>query len=186
MTDVRLRKLRESEVETLLRARVDLAGTMGQPGPAPDPDLARPALRERVAHSGEYFGGEILFGIEADGRLVGEVQARHPENAMPSGVFELGIGLFDVADRGRGTGTKAVAQITTLLFDEQGAHRVQAGTDMQNTAMRAVLDRLGFGFEGVMRGFMPMDDGAHDYALYAITRDDYEEVKKGWISTSSR
>jgi RimJ/RimL family protein N-acetyltransferase len=179
--DVRLRRFRDSEVELLLRARIDDAGTMGQPGPAPDPELARPGLRRRVEHSGEYFEGEILFGIEADGRLVGEVQARHPENAMPHGVFELGIGLFDAADRGRGIGTKAVAQITRLLFDKQGAHRVQAGTDVANAAMRAVLERLGFGAEGVMRGFMPMQDGPHDYVLYAITSADYEEVKSRWI-----
>jgi RimJ/RimL family protein N-acetyltransferase len=184
MINVRLRKLRDSEVETLIRTRIEEAGTMGQPGPAPDADLARPALRKRVAHSGEYFRGEILFGIEADGRLVGEIQARHPEHAMPPGVFELGVGVFDPADRGRGVGTNAVAQMTKLLFDEQGAHRVQAGTDIRNAAMRAVLERLDFGFEGVMRGFMPMHDGPHDYALYAITRPDYEETKKRWTSTS--
>jgi RimJ/RimL family protein N-acetyltransferase len=182
--DVRLRKLRDSEVETLIRTRIEEAGTMGHPGPAPDADLARPVLRERVAHSGEYFGGEILFGIEADGRLIGEIQARHPEHAIPPGVFELGISVFDPADRGRGVGTKAVRQMTKLLFDEQGAHRVQAGTDVLNAAMRAVLQRLGFGFEGVMRSFMPTDDGPHDYALYAITRPDYEEVKERWTSTS--
>ena len=132
----------------------------------------------------QYFGGEILFGIEADGRLVGEIQARHPENAMPPGVFELGIGLFHASDRGHGVGTKAVMQMTKLLFDEQGAHRVQGGTDLQNVAMRRVLERLGFGFEGVMRAFMPMDDGPHDYALYAMTRADYQEAKTRWISTS--
>jgi RimJ/RimL family protein N-acetyltransferase len=184
VTGVRLRKLREAEVETLLRHRIDDAGTMGQPGPAPDPQLARPAIRERVAHSGEYFGGEILFAIEADGRLVGEVQARCPENAMPRGVFELGISLFDTTDRGRGIGTEAVAQMTRLLFSDEGAHRVQAGTDLQNEPMRGVLERLGFGFEGVMRGFMLMDDGPHDYALYAMTRPDFEEVRTTWTSTS--
>lgn len=182
--DVRLRRLRDSEVETLLRARIAQAGTMGQPGNAPDPEVARPALRERVAHSGSYHAGEILLAIEADGRLVGEIQARCPEHGLPPGVFELGIGLFDVGDRGRGIGTQAVRQMTKRLFDDEGAHRVQAGTDLDNTAMRAVLERLGFVFEGVMRGFMPMDDGPHDYAMYAMIRADYQEMKTSWTSTS--
>jgi len=170
MIDVRLRRLRESEVDTLVRVRIEEAGTMGQPGFAPDPEAIRPGIRQRVAHSGEFNAGEILLGIEADGRLVGEIQGRCPETASPPGVFELGIGLFDPQDRGRGIGTKAVALMTKRLFDEEGAHRVQAGTDLQNVAMRAVLERLGFGLEGVMRDFMPMDDGPHDYALYAVTR----------------
>lgn len=180
MTDVRLRRLRESEVDTLVQVRVDEAGTMGQPGPAPDPDAIRPGMRQRVAHSGEFYAGEILLGIEADGRLVGEIQGRCPETASPPGVFELGIGLFDTRDRGHGIGRKAVALMTERLFEEEGAHRVQAGTDLQNHAMRGVLARLGFGFEGVMRDFMPMEDGPHDYALYAITRHDYQEMKSRW------
>ena len=184
MSDVRLRRIRTSEVDTLLRHRIEEAGTMGQPGPPPDPELARPQLLERVMHSGAYHGGELLFGIEAGGRLVGEIQARCPENAMPPGVFELGIGVFSSADRGKGIGRAAVAQITRRLFEDEGAHRVQAGTDMDNRAMRAVLERLSFTFEGVMRGFMRMDDGPHDYALYALTAADYEDVKAGWISTS--
>jgi RimJ/RimL family protein N-acetyltransferase len=180
MTDVRLRPLRESEVEIMVQVRIAEAGTMGQPGPAPDPDAIRPGMRQRVAHSGEFHTGEILLGIEADGRLVGEVQGRCPETASPPGVFELGIGLFDTSDRGHGIGRKAVALMTKRLFEEEGAHRVQAGTDLQNDAMRGVLKRLGFGFEGVMRDFMPMEDGPHDYALYAITRNDYQEVKSRW------
>jgi len=70
MIDVRLRTLRDSEVEILVQVRIAEAGTMGQPGPAPDPDEIRPGIRQRVAHSGEFHAGEILLAIEADGRLV--------------------------------------------------------------------------------------------------------------------
>jgi RimJ/RimL family protein N-acetyltransferase len=58
---------------------------------------------------------------------------------------------------------------------EHGAHRVQASTDVRNTAMRTVLERLDFTFEGVMRGFMPTAGGGRaDYALYGLTREDWE------------
>lgn len=179
--DVRLRRIRGAEVDTLVRARIDEAGTLAQPGPVPELDKVRGQLQERVAHSGEFFKGEILLGIEADGRLVGEIQARRPENAMPPGVFELGIGLFDEAERGKGIGSKAVALMAKRLVDEEGAHRVQAGTDLENVAMRKVLERLGFGFEGVMRGFMPSPGGPRDYALYGITAPMVEEARQRWI-----
>ncbi len=180
MTDVRLRRFRSSELEALVRARIEEAGTLAQPGPVPDADAIRGPLRDRVAHSGEFFRGEILLGIEADGRLVGEIQARRPENAMPMGVFELGIGLFDDADRGKGIGSKAVARMVTRLMDDEGAHRVQAGTDVENAAMRAVLDRLGFECEGVMKSFMPSPDGPRDYALYGLTEGRYRDVRDVW------
>jgi RimJ/RimL family protein N-acetyltransferase len=51
--------------------------------------------------------------------------------------------------------------------------------------MRCVLERLGFGFEGVLRGFMPTANrGSRDYTMYAMTRDDWENVKDGWTRTS--
>jgi RimJ/RimL family protein N-acetyltransferase len=48
---------------------------------------------------------------------------------------------------------------------------VQATTDVDNVSMRRVLEALGFGFEGVLRGFMPDADGPpRDYAMYGVTR----------------
>ena len=39
--------------------------------------------------------------------------------------------------------------------------------------MRRVLEELGFVHEGTMREFMPGPDGREDYALYAITREEW-------------
>jgi RimJ/RimL family protein N-acetyltransferase len=147
-----------------------------------------PAIDERVRtmieRSGQLTNGMLDLGIDVDGRLVGEIQARCPQFGLPRGVFELGIGLFDEADRGGGIGTRAVAMMTTRLFELSGAHRVQISTDVDNAAMRAVAERLGFGFEGVLAGFMPDPRGPRDYAMYGITRDRYEDVIQTWTSTS--
>jgi RimJ/RimL family protein N-acetyltransferase len=94
---------------------------------------------------------------------------------LPPGVFELGIDLFDGADRGRGIGRTALSLLLKRLFHDEGAHRVQLTTDVDNTAMRRTSERLGFTFEGVMRSFMPSIEGPRDYAIYAITREDWEE-----------
>ncbi|MGH2596031.1 MAG: GNAT family N-acetyltransferase [Actinomycetota bacterium] len=178
MNDVRLVRLSGGDLDVLARARVREATSMGYPdafGP-----VERAELRERIERSGEFDGTELLLGIQIDGRLAGEVQARQPRMGLPPGVFELGIDLWDPADRGRGIGATALTLLLTRLFDQEGAHRVQITTDVDNVAMRRVSERTGLVFEGVMRSFMPSIDGPRDYALYAITSDGYEEVKTRW------
>jgi RimJ/RimL family protein N-acetyltransferase len=172
---VRLRPLRQDELETLwarwLASRVaaDPAGRR----------RARRRARRTVERSGTFHDGFLVLAVEAGGRLIGDVQARRPRYAMPSGVFELGIDLFDPGDRGRGYGRRAVEQLTDLLFAEHGAERVQASTAVHNAAMRTVLERLGYTFEGVMRAFMPTRDGHRDdYALYAVTKAEWRRLPR--------
>ena len=111
MTDVRLVRLRSADLDVMGRARKDWTTAMGYPdafGPAEHAELV-----ERIERSGEFDGTELVLGIQVDGRLVGEVQARQPRMGLPPGVFELGIDLFDEADRGRGFGRVALAQLLT-------------------------------------------------------------------------
>lgn len=133
----------------------------------------REVRRRRLALSGTRTAWEIMFAIEAETRLVGDIQARCSDQAMPPGVWEIGLDLWQPSDRGRGLGSEAVRLITSHLFEAEGAHRVQATTDVGNAAMRRSLERCGFTFEGVLRGFMPIAEGPpKDYAMYATTRHD--------------
>ncbi len=141
----------------------------------------RDGIRGRVETSGTMTDKELLLGVQAEGRLVGDVQARC--DSLPRGVFEIGVAIFDEVDRGRGYGREAVTLLTAHLFEAEGAHRVQLSTDVANEPMRGVVQRLGFGFEGVLRGFWPESDGPHDYAMYGITKDDYEGVRARWTRT---
>jgi RimJ/RimL family protein N-acetyltransferase len=109
--------------------------------------------------------------------------------AMPPGVWELGVELWDEADRGRGYGREACALLAAHLFEAQGAIRVQATTDVDNAAMRRTLETLGFGYEGVLRGFMPQPEGGpRDYAMYAMTDEDHRTITERsgapWTRTS--
>ncbi len=139
-------------------------------------------MRERVARSGELSDRGVLLAIDVEGRAVGEIQAYR--NALPDGVFGIGIGMFDEADRGRGFGTEAVAVLTRHLFEELDARRVEAGTHVGNAPMIAVLERLGFAKEGVLRRFFPSRSGGIDCAVYAMTRDDWETTKDTWTQAS--
>ncbi|HJR99024.1 MAG TPA: GNAT family protein [Actinomycetota bacterium] len=174
---VTLRAYHDDEAPILMSTWAD-APWFAPKGTSPR-ELAK-RVRERIRRSGSFTDGVVIFAIESEGRLMGEVQARQPINGLPPGVFELGIEVFDHADRGKGVGADAIVSIARHLFDDEGAHRVQLTTDVENTAMRHVAERLGFAFEGVLRSFMPEPDGPHDYAMYAITENDYRERNATW------
>jgi RimJ/RimL family protein N-acetyltransferase len=163
---VRLRPIRLDEERVLWEVR-KLAGFSG-----PDSPGARERFRQRIERSGQLAEGKLWLAVEVDGVLVGDVEARQPVDALPPGVFELGIALFPEF-QGKGLGSEAVATLTSYLFDRLEAERVQAGTATWNEPMQKVLDRLGFSAEGTMRAFMPSASGRDDYVLYAVTRSDW-------------
>jgi RimJ/RimL family protein N-acetyltransferase len=133
-----------------------------------DEDAGR--IRRRIERNPTLDdGGFYALGVEAEGELVGEIQARSPQYCFLPGVCELGIDLLPQA-RGRGVGRQAVALFTEQLF-EQGLSRVQASTAVSNVAMRRVLQGLGWELEGVLRAYGPSENGGReDYAMYAVTR----------------
>ena len=171
MATLRLRPLTVDDLEPLWESRrSDASSVPARVGPG-----AKERLRARLEKSLTLeHDGWFELGIEADGQLIGDVQARHPRNAMPGGVYEIGITLF-AGERGKGLGRRAVELFTDLLFREHAAGRVQASTALDNLAMRRVFDALGWRQEGVLREFWPAADGTRThYALYAFTRSDWE------------
>lgn len=164
-----LRPLRLDELGTIVEAQTSLYAFVEESSVA-----VEHRLRKRIEHSGQLVDGWLDLGIEAEGRLVGDITARSPRNAFPPGVFEIGITLFEAAERGKGYGREATELMTTHLFEVVGAGRVQATTPVDNLAMRRVLEALGFRNEGTLRGFMPGPGGREDYAMYAVTRAVWE------------
>jgi RimJ/RimL family protein N-acetyltransferase len=164
-----LRPLREDEAAVLFAFwEADAAGRVGPATPA-----ARRRLERRIGHRGRFREGRIDLAVEAGEELVGQIEARQPRDAMPTGVFELGIALFEER-RGKGYGSEAIRLLTSHLFAEMDARRVQASTAAANVAMRRVFEKLGFVEEGVLRGFIAGPDGVgEDYVLYAVTREDW-------------
>ena len=165
---ITLRPFRADELELVWEARKLRASPTSPITPG-----AKRAIQRQIERSGRLYDGFLKLAIDVEGRLVGEIDARCPANAFPPGVFEVGIELYDDADRGRGYGGDAVRQLTDRLFAREGAERVQASTAAGNVAMRRVLEKLGFGYEGTLRGFMPAAEGRGDYVMYAVIRGDW-------------
>ena len=169
MQIVTLRAFRPDEIDLVWEARKRRASPTSPITPG-----SRRAIQRQIERSGRVYDGFLRLAVDVDGALVGEIDARCPASAFPPGVFEIGIELYDDEDRGRGYGTEALRQLVERLFAREGAGRVQASTAADNTAMRRVLEKLGFVYEGTLRGFMPSDEGRDDYVLYAMTRRDWE------------
>jgi len=163
-----LRAFRPEEFDLVLAGR---RGLERRAFPARVTDDSK--LKRMVKGSGHWYKGSIALAIEADHMLVGEIQARgNPLQTLPQGVFELGIAIYRRSRRGKGIGADAVRTLTTWLFKEAGARRVQASTVVHNVAMRRVLERIGFQLEGVLRSFMLRGRVRDDYAMYAVIQPD--------------
>ena len=176
---VTMRAFRPEEIDPALR-KIAESSAMVEGDPSKETDR-----RSRLERSGTRAAWEVLLAIEVDDHLVGDAQARCSDQAMPPGVWEIGIELYEPEDRGRGIGREAVALLTSHLFSEQGAHRIQATTDLDNPGMRRVLEALGFANEGTLRSFMPAAEGPpRDYAIYAMTKDYWTREGARWIPTS--
>jgi len=178
---IRLRPFRVDEVDTAWQglAQQDEAA---HPRRRPEDGDPQPSeqFRRRLHRSGRLWRGCLNLGIDHEGRLVGTIQARtSPAQTLPAGVYEIGVILYHPRDRGRGFGAEAVELVTTWLFETGKAERVQASTDAGNTAMRAVLERLGFQLEGVMRGYGAMSNGTRiDGAMYAVLKPEWKSRQR--------
>jgi RimJ/RimL family protein N-acetyltransferase len=169
---VRLRPIGRPDLEALLRFYTDpvAAGEFQWFGFRPRNALE---LERRWADDGLIGAqsGHLAVGL-ADGSCAGEVDWRA---VGETGNFEIGIWLFP-EHRGRGIGTAAQRQLADYLFATTPAHRVQAGTEVDNIAEQRALERAGFRREGVARGVHFRDGRWRDGVLYGLLRDDWKRT----------
>lgn len=87
----------------------------------------------------------------------------------------IGIWLRPSA-RGRGAGTRAQRLLVDLFFRHTPTHRVEAATDVDNTAEQRALERVGFVHEGTVRGAQWRDGAYRDQRLYSILREEWQPL----------
>jgi ribosomal-protein-serine acetyltransferase len=109
--------------------------------------------------------GLPLIGIWLDGRMAGGILFfplnRHARST------EVGYWLGPHA-AGRGIMTRALAAVLDHVFGEMGLNRVGLQAAVDNERSRAVAERLGFTFEGVLRQSWPRGEGYTDNAVYSM------------------
>ena len=67
-------------------------------------------------------------------------------------------------------------------FERGGLQRVEFKTDARNERTRGALLALGAQFEGIARKHMMLPTGPRDSAWYAVTEDDWPDVKARLLS----
>ena len=132
------------------------------------PEGQRERLAEAAAAAAVGSGiGWWLFAKEAPGLALGQIHftqiARRAFcNAM------LGYAL-DARHEGRGLMREALQAALGDAFSPRiGLHRVQANVRPENTRSLALLDRLGFGREGLAREYLFIDGAWRDHVMTAL------------------
>ena len=92
------------------------------------------------------------------------------------GYSEIGYALVP-KERGKGYCTEAVQMMVDYLFLSKDVVRVQAETNVENTASQKVLEKAGFMKEGLLRKAAFIRGDWRDLFLYSILREEWKEPK---------
>lgn len=123
--------------------------------------------------NGKNFNGGSRIVELPDGTPIGTVswiQTPHGPNQR-SLAWVIGIVLHPQY-RGRGLGASAQRNLAQFLFDSSRANRVEASTDVRNSAEQRSLTLAGFTNEGVRRGALWRRSEWHDQVIFSRLRSD--------------
>jgi ribosomal-protein-serine acetyltransferase len=84
------------------------------------------------------------------------------------------LGYWLAADaQGQGTMAEAVRATVTHAFSTWGLNRIEIRASVENRRSRALIERLGFHYEGIARQAFRLADGFHDDAVYSMLAADW-------------
>jgi [ribosomal protein S5]-alanine N-acetyltransferase len=126
-------------------------------------------------------GRMLPYVIELDGRFCGQLTIG---NVIHGALGSAWIGYWvPKSATGGGVATAALALGLDHCFGPVMLHRVEATVRPENVASRAVLAKVGFREEGLLRRYLQVDKAWRDHLLMAIT---VEEVCGSAASTLVR
>lgn len=114
------------------------------------------------------------LGVEVEERLVGSV-GWHWVGYGPgisSRCPMIGVWIAE-EERGKGYGKECQAAVTDLIFRYTLVNRVEASTDVTNTAEQRTLESIGFVREGIIRGSQYRAGAFHDLVMYSALRAEW-------------
>ena len=106
--------------------------------------------------------------LDDSGRVVGRITL----NGIVRGCFQsCSLGYWVGADyNGRGIATAAVREIVQVAFEEEGLHRVQAETLLDNVRSQRVLERNGFVRFGMAPAYLNIAGRWQDHIMYQVVQ----------------
>jgi RimJ/RimL family protein N-acetyltransferase len=129
------------------------------------------SLKFRIDHPTiEKEGDGVVFAVEHDGDLVGEVNLRWLSAEHGSG--ELGF-IFDPRHHGHGYAREAAAEVLRMGFEQLGLHRIIGRADARNTASAKLMERLGMRREAHFVQNEIVKGEWADEVVYAMLADEW-------------
>jgi len=125
------------------------------------------AESERQQRAGE--GLHLVIVDAASDELLGSIGIHAINDADRR--CQLGYWL-DPAARGRGVMTRAVTLLSAWGFESLPVDRIEITVQPSNTGSRAVAERAGYTFEGVLRSHTIIKGRRRDMAMYSLLRDE--------------
>ena len=129
---------------------------------------------EKPFHDDGLLGshdGILVVVVRDNDQVVGNVDyhmVRYGPIEM-SGAYSFGI-VLGPEHRGKGYGVEAQQLLAEYLFSVYPVMRVEASTDITNTAEQRALEKAGFTREGVLRKAQWRNGDWHDMVLYSKLR----------------
>jgi ribosomal-protein-serine acetyltransferase len=103
---------------------------------------------------------------------------------------QLGVGdvgyWIDREYEGRGLTSRASRALITAAIDELGLRKIDIRTSVGNRRSRALAERLGFTFEGILPRGLQFMHRADDVALYGVTAAQWRELSATGSATAAR
>jgi RimJ/RimL family protein N-acetyltransferase len=175
---VRLRAHREEDVPGVLEQSLDPASVRWTTVPTPyDVEDARRFVHE-VMPAG-WASGRWGFAVECEGRYAGTVELRDEGG----GRAEIAFGSHPWV-RGTGAMGRACRLLVDWGFRERGIRTVVWHAHVGNWASRRLAWRLGFSFDGTLRGFLRhRDDRLVDAWSGTLLVTDDGSPRSTWLET---
>jgi RimJ/RimL family protein N-acetyltransferase len=147
---LRAREWRANDGPEVWRLVQDQNNIFGPPGFVASAGDAEMWVSNEVAHAGRIDRTRFRFALELldGGRLIGgcRIHIEDVNNKMAS----IGMALHHPY-QGQGYGTEAARLALGLAFEQLGIHRVEALVEPSNKVSLALVRKLGFTHEGLLR-----------------------------------
>lgn len=115
-------------------------------------------------------GRMLPYAIELDGEFCGQLTIG---NVIHGALRSAWIGYWvSSSATGGGVATGALALGLDHCFGPVRLHRVEATVRPENVASRAVLAKVGFREEGLLRRYLEVDGAWRDHLLMGLTAED--------------
>jgi RimJ/RimL family protein N-acetyltransferase len=137
-------------------------------------EWAAESARQQEAGEGLHV---VIADAESD-EFLGSIGVHNVNRT--EGRCDIGYFLAPEA-RGRGVMTGEVRLLSVWVFESLPVERIESTIEPANAATRAVAERAGYSFEGILRSHTVIKGRRRDMAMYSLLRDELHgaEIRRG-------